>query len=139
MISARVKWWIQKKLLGQVGGFRYTGATPKFLLDMVEAFALQHPHATRAEWAAFTRDMAEAAYKAGLTSGWERAESGFEELPSTEEVEAAGRSLRVALGDEEPEPEPDPDVLHPGEAFEAEAKARREWWLDRAGVGPKPR
>jgi hypothetical protein len=135
--SSKLRWWFQKKLLGAVRSFRYTGAPPPFLNEMVEAFASMHPKATREEWAQFARDLAESAWRAGVTSGWERAESSYEDVPSTQTVEEVARSLRVALGEEEPgDAEEGP---HVDEAFDANARRKLEWWQARAGVGPRPK
>lgn len=138
LLSSGVRWWIQKQILELLGGFAYTGAPPAFLVEMVETFATAHPQASRSEWAEFSRSLVEVGWRAGVTSGWERAESNAESLPSTSEVEGAARAIRVALGEEEVT-EPDPGVLHPGEAFDADAQARYDWWMNRAGVGPRPR
>ena len=72
-----------------MAGTYYEGVEPPARLgEMVIEFANTHPHATRAEWAAFAMGHSEECYRSGYVRGRESAERDYE-VPSVSPEEVA--------------------------------------------------
>jgi len=82
--------------------------TPKRLPDMVLAFTVAYPRATKAEWIGFARKLADESYRSGWTRGFEWAERDLDRRDPVVDpevlMENEGQDWEwYALG-EEPEP-----------------------------------